>query len=162
MSVEQELYYFQRPVEPRPASPDVEVLPVQEFLQDELACRALWDLLGSQFRTRGKFLSIWPGVRFVALYRTGEAVDGLLLISAMMNWQIDYVVVRPEARGRGIAAALVNTAVNRAFELRVPYVMLTSRESLRPLYEGQCGFRVVQDGAGPTEVEFCDSGRKKG
>src|SRR4051812_40206426 len=98
MSVEQELYYFQRPVEPRPACPEVEVLPLQDFLQDEPACQALWDLLGSQFRTRGKFLSIWPGVRFVALHRTGEAVDGLLLISALINWQIDYVVVRPEAR----------------------------------------------------------------
>jgi ribosomal protein S18 acetylase RimI-like enzyme len=148
MQAEPELYYIHRPVLNRPASPAVEIMPVQDFLRDEPACRALWDLLGSQFRTRSKFLAIWPSVRWVAVHRTGDDVDGLLLISTAVNWQIDYVVVRPESRRRGIAAALVDAAVNRACELNVPYIMMTSRESLRPLYEGQCGFRVVGRGPG--------------
>src|SRR5215813_7167446 len=116
MPAEDELYYIQLPHERRPVSPHVQVVPVQEFLQDELACRTLWDLLESQFRTRSKFLAVWPSVSYIALYRTGESVDGLLLISAFTNWQIDYVVVRPEARRRGIAAAVVNAALNYAFE----------------------------------------------
>lgn len=146
MPAEQELYYFQTPA-PRAASPHVEILPVPDFLQDESACRALWELLDTQFRTRSKFLAIWSAVRYVVVYRTGDSVDGLLLVSAPVNWQIDYVVVRQEARRRGIAAALVNAAINRAFELHVPYVMLTSRAGLRPLYEGECGFRVIEDGS---------------
>lgn len=154
MLQESELYYMHRPVVHRPVLPDVEVVEVQEFLHDEPACRALWELLGTQFRTRGKFLAIWPCVRFVVVHRTGDAVDGLLLISAAVNWQIDYVVVRPEARRRGIAAALVDAAVNRAFELGVPYIMLTSREGLRPLYEGVCGFRVVGRGPGAPHAEY--------
>jgi ribosomal protein S18 acetylase RimI-like enzyme len=162
MEVENELFYILVPVESRPVAPGVEILPVQEFLQDEPACRALWQLLDTQFRTRSKFLSIWPGVRFVAVHRTGENVTGLLLISAMINWQIDYVVVRPDARRRGIAAALVNTAVSRAFELNVPYVMLTSREGLRPLYEGECGFRVVDQRCHEPVAAVSDSVPKKG
>ena len=59
-----------------------------------------------------------------------------------INWQIDYVVVRPDRRGHGIAGALVTEALNQAFRQHAPYVMLTSREGLRPLYEG-CGFTVV-------------------
>ena len=42
-----------------------------------------------------------------------------------------------------MAAALVNAALNRAWACGVPYVMLTSRERLRPFYEGECGFTVV-------------------
>jgi ribosomal protein S18 acetylase RimI-like enzyme len=80
----------------------------------------------------------------------------------MINWQIDYVVVRPEARRRGIAAALVNAAVNRALELKVPYVMLTSREGLRPLYEGECGFRVVEERCVDSVASFSDLVPKKG
>ena len=68
-----------------------------------------------------------------------------------MNWQIDYVVVRAEFRGQGIAEALVNATVNEALERKVPYVMLTSREGLRPLYESACGFTVVATkGDGPV------------
>ena len=145
MSVEPELYYIHVPVAPRPARANVEIIPVQDFLQKESDCRALWELIGSQFRTRGKFLAIWPAVRFVAVHRTGEIVDGLLLVSTAVNWQIDYVVVRPESRRRGVAAALVNATLNQAYEMKAPYVMLTSRVGLRPLYEGECGFQVVSE-----------------
>src|SRR5262249_9178894 len=125
-------------------------------------CRTLWDLLESQFRTRSKFLAVWPSVNYIALYRTGESVDGLLLISAFTNWQIDYVVVRPEARRRGIAAAVVNAGLNYAFARGVPYVMLTSRAALRPLYEGECGFTVVgRSSSEPSAVQH-DSIRMKG
>jgi len=161
MADEPELYYFQQPTQ-RAASPNVEIITVQQFLQDEAACRALWDLLSIQFHTRSKFLAIWPAVRFVALHRTGDSVDGLLLVSAPVNWQIDYVVVRPEARRRGIAAALVNAAINRAFELQAPYVMLTSRAALRPLYEGECGFRVIEAGMAKPQAAFHDALRNKG
>ena len=50
---------------------------------------------------------------------------------------------RPEYRGQGIAESLVNATVNQALTRKVPYVMLTSREGLRPLYETACGFTVV-------------------
>jgi ribosomal protein S18 acetylase RimI-like enzyme len=162
MPIEDELYYIQLPVDPRPVASDVEIQLVQDFLQDEVACRALWELLSDQFRTRSKFLSIWPSVRYVALHRTGDEVTGLLLISATINWQIDYVVVRPDARRRGIAAKLVNAAINRAHELQVPYVMLTSRESLRPLYEGECGFRVVERRSDQPQSVLLEGIRKKG
>jgi GNAT superfamily N-acetyltransferase len=82
-------------------------------------------------------------VRFVCVHRNPDGdVDGLLLVSAPINWQIDYVVVDPSARGQGVATALVKAALNHACSLKVPYVMLTSKESLRPLYES-CGFTVV-------------------
>ena len=64
------------------------------------------------------------------------------MISAPVNWQIDYVVVRPESRGKGIGSKLVEAALGQAYLHKVPYVMLTAKESLRPLYES-CGFAVV-------------------
>ena len=144
MSAESELHYFCKPSVVRPTLA-VEFLTVQEFLTDESACNVVWELLTDQFRTRSKFLAVWPSVRYVALHRDAEGrIDGFLLVSTPINWQIDYVVVRPEARGQGIASALVTTAVNRAYLHKAPYVMLTSKESLRPLYEA-CGFEVVRD-----------------
>jgi GNAT superfamily N-acetyltransferase len=144
MSAEPELYYFCKPIEVRPTTVAVEFLPVQEFLADEPGCKVVWDTLSEQFNTRSKFLAVWPGVRYVALHRDAEGrVDGFLFVTTPINWQIDYVVVRPEARGRGIASALVTTAVNHAYLHKAPYVMLTSKESLRPLYEA-CGFEVVR------------------
>ena len=38
--------------------------------------------------------------------------------------------------------ALVSETANQALAANAPYVMLTSRPELRPLYEGRCGFRV--------------------
>jgi ribosomal protein S18 acetylase RimI-like enzyme len=140
---EPELHYYCTPDGDLSVDLAVRFFPVQEFLADEPACKALWDLIGSQFRTRSKFLTVWPGVRYVAVHRgPGGAVDGFLLVTAPINWQIDYVVVRPEARGRGVAGNLVRATLNEAHTRKVPYVMLTSREGLRPLYEG-CGFTVV-------------------
>ena len=143
MTPEPDLHYFCAPRSEQLVDLPVEFLTVQEFLTDEPACKTLWELVGSQFRTRSKFLTVWSSVRYVALVRECDGTAaGLLLISAPINWQIDYVVVRPEARGRGIATALVNATLNQALARKVPYVMLTSRESLRPLYES-CGFSVV-------------------
>jgi GNAT superfamily N-acetyltransferase len=144
MSAEPELYYFCKPSEPGPTGLPVEFLTFQELLADEPACRAVWDMIDSQFRTRSKFLAIWPGVRYVAVHRDADGrVDGFLLVSTAVNWQIDYVVVRPDSRGQGIASALVRVALGQAYLHRAPYVMLTSKESLRPLYES-CGFEVVR------------------
>jgi predicted GNAT family N-acyltransferase len=47
-----------------------------------------------------------------------------------------------------VGTTLVKAALSQAYLHRAPYVMLTSKESLRPLYEG-CGFRVVNQ---PGEV----------
>ena len=144
MSAEPELYYFCKPTGIRPTRVPVEFLPVQEFLADEPGCRAVWDMIDTQFRTRSKFLAIWPGVRYVAAHRDVDgAIDGFLLVTAPVNWQLDYVTVRPDARGQGVATALVVAALNHAYLHSAPYVMLTSKESLRPLYEG-CGFDVVR------------------
>jgi GNAT superfamily N-acetyltransferase len=151
MSHDPELVYICYPTEPRPAPLPIEFLSVSEFLGDEPACRLLWDLISSQFRTRGKFLAVWSGVRHIAVHReeTGD-VDGFLLVNTPVNWQIDYVVVRPDARGRGIAAALVAETLDQAFRRGVPLVTLTSKPALRPLYES-CGFQVV--GQKPVPIE---------
>jgi GNAT superfamily N-acetyltransferase len=144
---EEQLHYFCQPIAatPPPAVP-VEFVPVQAFLADEPACKELWNLLVSQFNTRSKFLAIWQGVRYVALHRTAAGVaDGFLLVTTPVNWQIDYVVVSEASRGQGIAAALVKETLRQAALLHAPYVMLTSKASLRPLYEA-CGFVVVNSG----------------
>lgn len=148
-SAEGELYYLHVPAAPRPVAHGVEFLTAAELLEDEPTCRAIWDMLTSHFKTRSKFLSIWPSVRYVAVhYRDGD-LAGFLLVSAPVNWQVDYVVVRPEFRGEGIALSLVNATVNQALARKVPYVMLTSREGLRPLYESACGFAVVASKSTP-------------
>ena len=142
-NAEGELYYIHVPTGPRPVAHAVEFFSIADLLEDEPTCRAIWDMLSNQFKTRSKFLAIWPSVRYVAVhYRDGE-VAGFLLVSAPVNWQVDYVVVRPEYRGEGIALSLLNATINQALTRKVPYVMLTSREGLRPLYETACGFTVV-------------------
>lgn len=150
MSTDPDVYFIRCPAGPStPPRPGVEFVPVREFLADEPACKMFWELIDTQFRTRSKFLAIWPCVSFVAVHRDADGVlDGFLLVSAPVNWQIDYVVVRPDSRGQGIASDLVKTAVAHADRRQVPYVMLTSKESLRPLYEG-CGFRAA---ASPVAV----------
>jgi len=151
-TAEGELYYIHVPTGPRPVHNAVEFLSITDLLEDEPTCRAIWEMLSSQFKTRSKFLAIWPSVRFVAVhYRDGE-VAGFLLVSAPVNWQVDYVVVRPEYRGEGIALSLVNATLNQALTRKVPYVMLTSREGLRPLYETACGFTVVASKPTPKPV----------
>jgi len=103
----------------------------------------LWELISTQFRTRGKFLTVWQGARFVAVHRDpAGAADGFLLVSTPINWQIDYVVVRPDRRGNGIAGSLMAATMNQALRRGAPYVMLTSRPSLLSFYEG-CGFTVI-------------------
>jgi GNAT superfamily N-acetyltransferase len=140
---EPELHYFCKPSVLRSTTHSIEFLTAQEFVADEPACKRLWELVSTQFRTRGKFLAVWAGVRFVAVHRGADGcADGFLLVNAPINWQIDYVVVGPEARGQGIASALVTETANQALLRGVPYVMLTSKESLRPLYEA-CGFVPV-------------------
>jgi GNAT superfamily N-acetyltransferase len=147
--MDRELYYIHKPAAAGPPHPGIDFLPVREFLADEPACKTFWDLIDTQFRTRSKFLSIWPCVSFVAVARTPDGDPaGFLLVSAPVNWQIDYVVVHPSARGQGVGTQLVKAALSQAYLHRAPYVMLTSKESLRPLYEG-CGFRVVST---PGEV----------
>ncbi len=144
MTAENELHYIHKPTDVHPTGLPVEFLTVQELLTDEPGCKAIWEMLSSQFRTRSKFLAIWQGVRYVAVHRDPDGrVDGFLLVTTPVNWQIDYVVVRPDCRGQGIASALVKAALNQAYLHKTPYVMLTSKESLRPLYES-CGFEVVR------------------
>ena len=146
-----ELHYFCKPAGLHPVALAVEFLTAQEFVADEPTCKRLWELVSTQFRTRGKFLAVWPGVRFVAVHRDAAGrADGFLLVNAPVNWQIDYVVVCAESRGRGIASALVTETANQAFLRGVPYLMLTSKSSLRPLYEA-CGFvPVFQESATPS------------
>jgi GNAT superfamily N-acetyltransferase len=158
MTPEPELYYFCRPSEAHPTTHAVEFLSAAEFLADEPACAMLWELVSTQFRTRSKFLAIWAGVRFVAVHRDPDgAADGFLLVNAPVNWQIDYVVVRPDQRGCGIAAALVAETLHQAHRRGAPYVMLTSRAGLRPLYEA-CGFSVVGEKPAPAAVAACLNG----
>jgi GNAT superfamily N-acetyltransferase len=133
-----------------PVEPPVEFITVQDLVADESLSRTVWDLVSGQFRTRGKFLAIWPGVRHVVIHRDPVgSVDGFLLVTEPVNWQLDYVVVREDARGRGIASALVCGALNEAHRRRVPYVLLNCDAALRPLYES-CGFRMA-DTPAPSE-----------
>jgi GNAT superfamily N-acetyltransferase len=155
MPTEANFYYIHVPSRTRPVVHEVRFLPIHEFLADEEACRTLWDMVTGQFHTRGKFLAIWQCVRFVAVHRDAAGVAGLLLVSAPANWQIDYVVVREDRRGQGIATSLVNETTNRALALGVPYVMLTSRANLRTLYESQCGFTPVAGPGGPLTSPKC-------
>jgi GNAT superfamily N-acetyltransferase len=143
MPAETNLYYIKVPTEVCPVGHPVRFLPIHEFLENEEACRALWDLVSSQFSTRSKFLAVWPHVRFVAVHWDDRGIGGMLLVSTPINWQIDYVVVHETRRGQGIATSLVTETVNQAVSRQVPYVMLTSQERLRPLYAGQCGFVPV-------------------
>ncbi len=141
---EPQVHYYCRPVRELPVGTPVAVVAVQDFLRDEPACKALWNLVADQFNTRSKFLTVWQGVRHLCVHRDAAgAVDGLLLLTTPVNWQIDYVVVAPSARGQGVGTALVVAALNAAFRDGAPYVMLTSKASLRPLYEA-CGFEVVR------------------
>jgi len=143
MMADPELYYFHKPTAAGPLPSGVEFLAVPEFLADETACKTLWELLDTQFRTRSKFLSIWPSVRFVCLHRDSDgAADAFLLVTAPVNWQIDYVVVRPDSRGQGIAGKIVKAALGQAYLHNAPYVMLTCKDSLRGLYES-CGFAPI-------------------
>jgi GNAT superfamily N-acetyltransferase len=139
----EELHYLCVPDRTHVVARPVEFRPIDQVLGDESLCTAIWDLVTEHFHTRSKFLAIWPSVRFVAICRNGREIGGFLLVSTPLNWQIDYVVVRENMRHQGVAAALVQETLNQAYVRRVPYVMLTSKESLRPLYEGQCGFTVV-------------------
>ena len=145
MAAEAQLYYLCQPTGKHTVAHPVTFQNVQTFLTDEPACRALWDFIATPFRTRHKFLTIWQSVCYVAMIKDQQSalIKGMLLVSAPVNWQIDYVVVHPDARRQGIAAALVKQTLNEAYQRGVPYVMLTSNESLRPLYEGECGFTVV-------------------
>ena len=145
MRAEIDLHCYYKPSGAQSAGQLCELLPLHEFLEDEPTCKEFWSLITTQFRTRSKFLAIWPCVRHVAVHRDADGTaNGFLLVSAPVNWQIDYVVVKPTARGRGIATILVRTALHFAYLHSAPYVMLTCKESLRPLYEG-CGFKVVSD-----------------
>ena len=147
MMPDSELHYFHKPSGAGPLPPGVEFLALPEFLADETSCKTLWELLDTQFRTRSKFLSIWPSVRFVCLHRDGDGVaDGFLLVTAPVNWQIDYVVVRPDSRGQGIAGKIVKAALGQAYLHSAPYVMLTCKKSLRGLYES-CGFEAISPAA---------------
>src|SRR5437870_4999558 len=95
---EAELYYLHTPARFRPVRHKIDFMPVTQLLEDEETCQAIWELLSSQFKTRSKLLTIWPNVRFVALHGRGSELSGFLFVSAPLNWQIDYVVVRPTRR----------------------------------------------------------------
>src|SRR4051812_14694889 len=100
MGGDTDLHYFCKPAGGLSVAHPIEFVPITDFLADEPACKQLWDLVTTQFRTRNKFLTIWPSVRFVAVSRDPDgAADGFLLVTAPVNWQIDYVVVRPDRRG---------------------------------------------------------------
>ncbi len=151
---EAELYYIHRPARFRDVRHKIEFLPVMQLLEDDGTCQAMWDMLAAQFKTRNKFLAIWPSVRYVAVHGRGRDLAGFVLVSTPLNWQIDYVAVHPTRRHQGIAAALVSETVNQALVRKVPYIMLTSREGLRPLYEA-CGFTVVgRSGPPAANVPF--------
>ena len=67
-SGEGELYYLHTPAARRPVVHAIEFLTAAEFMEDEPACRALWDMISTHFKTRSKFLAIWSSVRYVAAH----------------------------------------------------------------------------------------------
>ena len=77
-----ELHYMAKPTEVAMAPSAVEFRLVREFLSDEPACKLFWELVDTQFRTRSKFLAIWPCVSYVAVHRDADGLlDGFLLVS---------------------------------------------------------------------------------
>src|SRR5262245_18355338 len=80
-AAEGQLYYMHTPTRRRRVTRPVEFLPASEFVADEPPCRALWDMIATIFKTRGKFLAIWQCVRYVALMRHGEELVGALSVS---------------------------------------------------------------------------------
>ena len=98
MTPEPDLYYFCRPSGPVDVPHPVDFLTVAEFVADEPACRQLWELISTQFRTRGKFLTIWQGARFVAVHRDPDgAADGFLLVTTPRR------LAEPSGRERTLA-----------------------------------------------------------
>src|SRR5580698_1476629 len=141
--METQLFYLYHPVETGRAEQPISFISLAEFLQDEPACKQLLELVTTQFRTRSKFLAVWAGVRYVAVHRDSAGLaNGFLLVNAPVNWQIDYVVVHPDARGQGIAGSLVTETLHQAFLHGVPFVSLASKPGLREFYES-FGFKVV-------------------
>ena len=141
MTREPELHYFHKPHEPQSGLKLAEFLPVQDFLADEPACKELWDVAVQPCSTRAA--SSWPSGRACGTSRSiatrTATPTGSCSSPSPVNWQIDYVVVKPDSRGQGIATQLVRTALHHAYLHRTPYVMLTSKESLRPLYAEPAG-----------------------
>jgi hypothetical protein len=60
---ELDVHYYCAPTGELTVDLPIEFIPVQEFLADEIACKALWDLISVNFRTRSKFPTVWPNVR---------------------------------------------------------------------------------------------------
>ena len=106
MSAEPELHYFCKPTDVRPVRLPVEFLPVAGVPRRRAGVQAVWDLVATSSAPAasssrsGRACGSSPSTATP----TG-GVDGFLLVNAPVNWQIDYVVVRPERRGQGIASA---------------------------------------------------------
>lgn len=111
-------------------------------------CQQIFDLVVQNFKTRRKFLELWPHVRYVAFVEEDGQIISCAFASTPMNWQIDYVVTRPDKRGMNLARAVTNTITNEARKRKVPYVMLTSRPELVHLYAHQCTYTIVGDDQG--------------
>jgi GNAT superfamily N-acetyltransferase len=152
------LYYMLVPKEPQLVSHVVDFLDITEVLRNESLCDQIWTMIHREYVTRSKFLSIWQSVKFVATYCNLATLDGFLLVSAPVNWQIDYVTVWPSRRGEGIARSLLAETINQAIERNVPYICLTSKIELRKLYEG-VGFKPV--GMASLDVRPEDMAKQK-
>lgn len=128
--------------QPEPGPPDVRLVEVadDDALRDyETLIRTYWSV-PEESRELIEAMNRWwtgprsPGTRFVA-YADGRAVGKLFLNLAELPVAAVYgVAVVPEARGRGVATALMTAALLRARDAGATRAVLHSSEMALKMY----------------------------
>ncbi len=111
-----------------------------QFDDYERLIRSYWSLPEEELGKIPVFHRYWtgkrnPGDRLVA-YVDGRPVGKLFLnLNGLPDAAIHGVAVIPEARRRGIARALTEAAMQRAFDCGATRIVLHSSSMARPLYD---------------------------
>lgn len=140
-------YYYIKIPEKMPVYHRVKFMPIEDLVSDSAKnnrrCQEIFDMLTDCFKTRRKFLELWPHVRYVALIEEKDSVVSFAFASTPLNWQVDYVTTRVDKRGQNMAASVVNEITNQALKRKVPYLMLTSIPELKALYCHDCRYTII-------------------
>ncbi len=139
-----EIHYIYKPNRYKTTSRHVKAYSIYELLDNESYCRDVLKLINENYRHLHKFLTVLRHATYIYMMKEEETerVLAFLLVTENLNWQIDYVTVCQERRKKGVAQAMLNTCLNQAYINNIPYVMLSSKEELIPLYES-VGFKQI-------------------
>lgn len=127
---------------PDPIPPGVDIVhgTSEAALRDyEELIRTYWSVADEHRETISRLNRYWsgartPGIRYVA-YVDGKAVGKLFARHEEQPWlSIFGVAVVPEARGRGVATALMSTAMSEAKALGFEHVVLHSSAMAQSMY----------------------------